>query len=196
MIRLLSGYSAEVDVQDGCGETALLKLLFHGFSATSNYLLSQGADSGIKSESGASALYAALYGMRNRESLDEADNELLERLLSSGGGIRERGRGGFTPLYFCVCLGNSLLSSFCLEQGADPNAKTNVGLTPLDRAKHESQRQLIVILTGNGAVQSESLENFNSKMADGESGEGGSIVSQRIRDEDIYILQLQPQPAP
>ncbi len=121
---LLEGISAEaIDEKDASGQTALYWAALRGDSQAVSLLLGAGADRHIKNNHGAGILTAAILSSNVQCVL-----EILENCCD----INCRQADGYTPLHYSCRynLGVRVVKAL-LRRGADRNAKTTLGHTPL-----------------------------------------------------------------
>jgi ankyrin repeat protein len=137
---LASGASPEA--ADGLGATPL-KLAAKSHSlAAARLLLRYGADPNATDDLGVPPLiWAAII----RSSDPARDCAMVELLLDHGAAIEARNREGCTALYAAAAGARLEVAGVLLERGADPNAASAAGETPLARARR-------VALPGAGAV--------------------------------------------
>jgi ankyrin repeat protein len=68
-------------------------------------------------------------------AVSNSDYALLTNLITTGENINQhRATDGFTPIFIAVSSNDVLMLTFLLENGADPTAKSNAGMTALDLA--------------------------------------------------------------
>lgn len=81
--------------------------------------------------------------------------DLAEFLLAKGAEIDEVNTsdyyGGYTPLFWAVEDNNEELVSFLIHNGANVNAKSNKGQTPLSLAEKGGHTEIVKILQTNDA---------------------------------------------
>lgn len=137
---------ADINIRADDGTTALI--LACGCSEDiARQLLAKGADVHALTDRGMGAFsQCANIGLR-RETVTY---EFAEFLLSEGADIDETNTtdyyGGYTPLLWAVESGNEKLVSFLVKHGANVNAKSNMGKTPLSIAAEGGFTAIIDIL--------------------------------------------------
>jgi ankyrin repeat protein len=68
-------------------------------------------------------------------AVSNSDYALLTNLIAIGENINQhRATDGFTPIFIAVSSNDVLMLTFLLENGADPTAKSNAGMTAIDLA--------------------------------------------------------------
>lgn len=88
----------------------------------------------------------------------------LQRMIDLGHDPQEPGMYGFTPLHLAARIANPDVLRFLLEKGANANARTDAGETPLHRLMIESPRQLEalqVLLNAGADPTATSLHGFS-----------------------------------
>ena len=69
-------------------------------------------------------------------AVSNSDYALLTNLITTGENINQhRATDGFTPIFIAVSSNDVLMLTFLLENGADPTAKSNAGMTAIDLAR-------------------------------------------------------------
>jgi SAM-dependent methyltransferase len=83
---------------------------------------------------------------------EAGDREVVTILLAHKADVnhREKKAGG-TALHFAISEGHVFLMGDLLKAGADPNAKTDKGLTPLVMALHKQDSQMVMWLLNHKA---------------------------------------------
>jgi ankyrin repeat protein len=95
--------------------------------------------------------------------------QVLQLLLDSGANIDSRHRDGETELYFAAV--NELpYTQLLLRLGADPNALTNSGETPLFAAQLGGHADIVELLVANGA-------DVDIQNAEGSSPLHGAVIA-------------------
>lgn len=152
------------------GSTALIVASAFYRPEIIKYLLAQGANLEIKNMDGFTAL--SLWSIpdalvenkneclsiltsaeqlmdlaRNKTSipLETASNN-LEKLLTAGASVHQRGKGNQTPLHLAAGCGNAVLFSLLLEHNANPDAKDDCNLTPAQLAKDNGYPEFEVLV--------------------------------------------------
>jgi ankyrin repeat protein len=139
LTRALPGRSG-MDTGDttlGSGTTPLMRAARSGDAAVMRLLLAKGADPKLVTRDGNTALmFAAGVGYRDKNTRGtEAEAlEALEVSIDAGLDLRQANTRGETALHGAANRGADTIVQFLLERGADLNAKTKQGFTPLDIA--------------------------------------------------------------
>ncbi|HPF01958.1 MAG TPA: ankyrin repeat domain-containing protein [Bacteroidales bacterium] len=115
-------------------------------------LLAKGADINVLSDKGNGVITQCANLGLTREVVSY---EFIEFLLSKGAEIDEVNTtdyyGGYTPLFWAVEDNNKELVSFLVKHGANVNAKSNKGKTPLSIANEAGYTGIAEILKKAGA---------------------------------------------
>lgn len=94
----------------------------------------------------ASAQAGALFDAANR-----GDAKVVERLLSEGADVDERGRNAETPLIAAALAGHAATAELLIAKGADVMARNKGGLTPLHAAAYSGSAEVARLLLDHGA---------------------------------------------
>jgi ankyrin repeat protein len=135
MAEVLLAAGAEVDAMIGFGMTPLHVAAEKGNKDVAEALLNSGADANRKTEAkGCTAIYIAAAFNRK---------DVVELLLSRGVDIEAvaEGYGGFTPLHQAANNGHAEVVALLLVNGANVNARTEGGSTPLSLATFYADRR-------------------------------------------------------
>lgn len=94
--------------------------------------------------------------------------------------INKRGVGGFTPLILVAYLGNTQITNYLLEQGADINGRDVAGNTALIGVAFKGDPEMAQLLLGKGA-------DINLK-----NEQGATALSYAIEHHhtDLDLIQL------
>lgn len=172
MLALLLARGADLRARDAAGFSALAVAMQAGDIEVVRFLVDRGLDP--KDEVPAAAL-RAVYG-RPRPALVEylmsrglrilpdaltgpsgwQSPELLQRWMAQGADVNARaGAYNVTPLMRAASseTASAKALQLLLERGADPNAETTEGETPLDWAVLRGDRERIVVLEQYGATR-------------------------------------------
>lgn len=162
---------ADVNDRDNYGNTALHWAVGSSNTKLVESLLANGACASAPDNKGVTPLHVAAYGGKMR---------LLEMLLSGDVDIDIKDENGMTPLSMAIqhtkpldkeeeqiyedkvegiveefnrqAKGIRKTISLLLEKGADVNARTNNGETPLSMATRLRQKDIVMLLKAHGAV--------------------------------------------
>jgi ankyrin repeat protein len=119
------------------GTTPFMRAARAGDAAVMSLLLEKGADPKLATKEGNTALmFAAGVGYRDKNTRG-TESEALEALkvsLAAGLGLAQANTRGETALHGAASRGADTIVQFLAEHGADLNAKTKQGFTPLDIA--------------------------------------------------------------
>jgi ankyrin repeat protein len=77
-------------------------------------------------------------------AIEHCDRDKVSRLIAAGANVRERDKFDRTPLHDAHCRDVAVM---LLDAGADPNAKSRMGITPL----HLASRDVALVLISHGA---------------------------------------------
>jgi serine/threonine-protein phosphatase 6 regulatory ankyrin repeat subunit B len=146
--QLLIDAGANVDITDDQGNTALMlsgQVGARGFAAV---LLQRGAKRSTRRNDGSTALMDAASGKHGgvvEEILSNEPKPTQEEVDTVRG-------DGFTPLMASVDRGERGIADRLLDAGADPNVRTESGLSPLMIAITHNDRPMAELLRHRGAV--------------------------------------------
>jgi len=148
--RLLISEGADIKIKGNNEATALLLAAMNSREMV-ELLLARGADITARSDNGSGVMTNCVMGIiRGSVTID-----LAEFLLSKGADIDEVNTtdyyGGYTPLFWAVDDNNKELVSFLIQNGANVNAKSIKGKTPLSLAEEGSYVEIVEILKASGA---------------------------------------------
>jgi len=119
------------------GTTPLMRAARAGDAAVMRLLLERGADPKLTTKDGNTALmFAAGVGYRDKNTRG-SESEALEALklaIEAGLDLRQANSKGETALHGAASRGADTIVQFLVEHGADLNAKTKQGFTPIDIA--------------------------------------------------------------
>ncbi|CAM9661569.1 unnamed protein product [Sphacelaria rigidula] len=120
-LKALSGAEFMVQPKDKAGWTPLMVAAGNGHTPFMRFLLEEGADPRIASESGRTAMHRA--AARGRENA-------LKTLISKKAGVDRKDGCGYTPLHLAAMHDQEGAMKVLLEAGADPEAEDVLGYTP------------------------------------------------------------------
>ncbi len=129
------------DTALGPGTTPLMRAARAGDAAVMRLLLEKRADPMLTTKDGNTALmFAAGVGYRDKNTTGSESDALEALKVSIGAGldIRQANTRGETALHGAASRGADTIVQFLVERGADLNAKTKQGFTPLDVAMGKS----------------------------------------------------------
>jgi ankyrin repeat protein len=181
--RLLIDHGAKVDAQNSYGETALFSAAWVGGPELVRLLLRSGADVMHRSLGGSTPLHKAaqcaahdaaavlLEAGAQAEARDRGGETplheaafqqyprsgMVKLLVGHGAHVDCRDNYGATPLYQAARADNLVMASDLLDRGADVNAATDSGETPLMAAAMtrmpdaDARKELIHLLVCRGA---------------------------------------------
>ena len=121
---------ADPNARQGYNHTALSRAVANDSEQAVEVLLNRGADPNARSENGETPLHHS----------HQASPEVFDKLIAAGADPNARDQRGITPLHRAVADKRFLSSAQrLLENGADPNVRTNVrGTTPLHWANSDA----------------------------------------------------------
>jgi len=129
------------DTTLGEGATPLMRASRSGDAPSMRLLLEAGADPKLTTKDGSNALmFAAGVGYRDKNTRG-TDAEALEALkvaIGAGLDFNEANSKGETALHGASLRGGDIIVQFLVDNGAQINAKTRQGFTPLDVAMGKS----------------------------------------------------------
>lgn len=130
-VRALLDAGADVSITDDSGRNAFLMAASSGNAEVMKLLLEYGADSIATTTNGYTAL---IYASGNLKSSD-AVRFLLEMGVDPNQSSNVPNWKGLAPLHEAAEYGNVEIVKLLLEAGADPQAATEHGFTPISRAE-------------------------------------------------------------
>ncbi len=141
--ELLLKNGADVNVQNGNGNTALYFAAQWNWAGVAKLLIDNGAVISIQTNKGWTALCRAAY---------KGHLEICELLIDSGADVNAKTNIGGTALIWTVRKGHLAVCKALIENGADVNAKTNIGDTALIWAVYRGFLDVCSTLIENGAA--------------------------------------------
>lgn len=150
MAELLISEGADISLKGNNGATALI-LAARTSQPIATLLLSKGADINARSDNGTGVMTNCVAGIiSGRVTLDMA-----EILVKAGAEIDEENTNdyvaGQTPLFMAAGEDNPELVGFLIDNGANLNAKSKKGKTPLSIAVESGNTRIADLLRANGA---------------------------------------------
>ena len=149
IMEFLISKGANINLQDGEGKTALHRATDKGKVEIVRMLFDKGADVNIRDYYGCTPLNF-LAG--------RLDMEVFKMIIAKGvdvnakGGLR-MGDEGWTALHQVCWAGNKAKAEVLIAHGADINAKSRNGVTPMSVAKARGQDQIVELLRKHGAKE-------------------------------------------
>ena len=155
---------ANVDAKGEENFTPLMLALLENANKVAALLLAHGADVNFQAENGFTPLFLAvasgLEGSEEVENRVTTTDEIVALLLIYGADVNAKITGtkseyadlsGFTPLHIAAVSNNAKVVTMLIEHGAEVNAETDDGTTPLAFAIEEDAQQAVKILRAHGA---------------------------------------------
>ena len=129
----------DVDAKDQQNRTLLHWACAQGKTQVVKLLVEKGADVNAKTARGLTPLKQAVYGKHH---------EIVDFLLNrTPVDVDARGQQNFTLLHWACAEGKTQVVKLLVEKGADVNAKTERGYTPLDLARKRKYHEIVDFLT-------------------------------------------------
>ena len=117
---------------------AILVASYLGDAEMVKEILATGPDKDVRDAFGDTALHVAMF---------QKNVSVVKLLLDYGFDPNAKGiQNGYTPLHNAVSASNVAAARLLLQYGANKNAKGLDGLTPLDKARREEKRELVMLL--------------------------------------------------
>lgn len=117
---------------------AILNASYVGDEGMVREILAEGADKDVRNAFGDTALHIAVY---------QPNLMIIKLLLDYGFDPNAVAtRNGNTPLHNAVAANNVNAARLLLQYGANKNIRANDGQTPLEKARKEEKRELILLL--------------------------------------------------
>jgi uncharacterized protein len=129
------------DTTLGAGATPLMRAARAGDAAVMRLLLENGADPKLTTKDGNTALMLAAgigYRDKNTRGTESGALEALEVGIAAGLDIHQANTRGETALHGAALRGADTIVQFLIDKGADINALSKQGFTPLDVAMGKS----------------------------------------------------------
>ena len=147
-VEILLENGHDIDAVSSDGYTALIAAAEVGDITIVRMLIERRANLDNQNQYGATALHKVLdaQGQYSHElSKDRVSIALL--LIQNGANVGVRGFNDTTPLHVAVLRGDASVVEALLDKGADPNAKTKKGMTPIRIAQVMKKNEILDILT-------------------------------------------------
>ncbi|MBN1388384.1 MAG: ankyrin repeat domain-containing protein [Bacteroidales bacterium] len=148
--KYLISAGADVNKAASDGTTALLEAAESSEEIT-KLLLEKGADINARRNDGRGIFTSVIFGLL----MQNVDIEFAEFILSQGADVNETATSGdvegWAAIHYAVSNGKEDLVKFLVNKGADVNAKTIEGLTPLSLAEANEYSGIIEVLKAAGA---------------------------------------------
>jgi ankyrin repeat protein len=152
------------------GATPLMRAARAGDSAAMTILLAKGADPKLTTKDGNTAfMFAAGVGYRdkNTRGSEAAALEAVKLGLTTNPDINQANAKGENALHGAALRGADSIAAFLIEHGANINAKTKQGHTPLDVAMGKSivgqlpvpHESTVAVIKKLGGVESKDLKD-------------------------------------
>jgi ankyrin repeat protein len=148
--KYLMDHGAEINLRTNTGHTPVMAAA-SGSEELFNLLLEKGADPLVRLENGTSAFTMLITGiLMERVSFQAAD-----KLIAAGADVDESANAGAMEGYTCLMMAarnqRPDLVKYLAENGADVNARTADGNTPLSLAEKENNQEMVQLLKKLGA---------------------------------------------
>ncbi|MDZ7740150.1 MAG: ankyrin repeat domain-containing protein, partial [Bacteroidales bacterium] len=128
--KFLISEGADVIIAANDGTTAILEAAGNSEEVT-RLLMKEGADINAHRDDGRGIFTSCIFGIL----MQKTDLAMAELILSKGGDVNEAATSGdvegWAPIHYAVSNGIENLVQFLVKNGANVNAKTKNGLTPL-----------------------------------------------------------------
>ena len=117
---------------------AIINASYVGDEETVREILAAGTDKDVRNAFGDTALHVAVY---------QSKPIIVKLLLDYGFDPNAVAtRNGNTPLHNAVAANNLAAAQLLLQYGANKNIRARDGQTPLDKARKEEKRELVLLL--------------------------------------------------
>ena len=139
IIELMIAYGADIYSTGYCGETCLHAAARNNFAEAARILIKHGCDVHATDDQGRYAIHCTGGTVYNTTNT-------IKFLLEEAGkreDVNLRDFSGRTPLHLATSAGNGDAASVLIQYGADVNAVTNEGNTPLHCARNSTIYQLL-----------------------------------------------------
>jgi ankyrin repeat protein len=157
------------DTTLGVGATPLMRAARAGDAEVMKLLLAKGADPKLTTKDGSNALmFAAGVGYRDKNTRG-SESEALEALrvsIEAGVDLKQANTKGETALHGAADRGADTIVQFLAEHGADLNAKTKQGFTPLDIALGKASFAQLPVPHDSTVILLRKLGGIEGKLPD------------------------------
>ena len=148
--KYLISAGADPNIRAKDGTTAILDAAENSEEIT-KLLLNNGADIKAVRDDGRGIFTGVIFGIL----MGSVDLEFAEFILSKGADVNEAATSGdvkgWAGIHYAASNGNEEMVRFLVENGADVNAKTANGLTPLSLAESNEYSTIVAVLKAAGA---------------------------------------------
>jgi ankyrin repeat protein len=196
MFKFLLSKGAKIDVETAKGESLLhiTPPINHDCLEILKIALDRGLDVKAISSQGWMPLHQAVYiGTGVSDLAFDKTSDYIILLLSHGAGINSQATSGCaeTALHLAVMAinPNTSLVSLLLRLGADINAMTSEGKTPLHLAAERGRESIFRVLLQAGADMSLEVPD-SAKAVDGRGTGGGNTALDLARKNPFNVLWL------
>ena len=152
-VQRLIDTGADINAKDSGGFTPLMFAAQLGDYAIAELLVARGAKLNEANTFNATALHKALDAVRPRpgNQLDSVRRRLALLLIESGADVKFVGYNRTTPLHLASMWGDLAVIEALIQKGAQVNARTQKGFTPLVGPQALGRKQAVALLKQNGA---------------------------------------------
>ena len=135
---LIVSFAAAQEAEDKFPPQAILVASYCGDTEAVREILATCPDKDVRDEFGDTALHVAMF---------QKNILVVKLLLDYGFDVNAKAtKNGYTPLHNAVSANNTEFARLLLQYGARKNIRGLDGLTPLDKARKEEKRALVMLL--------------------------------------------------